>query len=71
MLRSVLWEVQIDKTMDKVRIQAEATLINIYMNVQAELMLKVAIAAVGAYIASHLIYRLALEVWCIAYGLIY
>jgi len=41
------------------------------MNTQSELMLKVAIAAVGAYIASHLIYRLALEVWCIAYGLIY
>lgn len=41
------------------------------MNTQAELMLKVAIAAVGAYIASHLIYRLALEVWCIAYGIIY
>jgi hypothetical protein len=41
------------------------------MNTQADLLLKVAIAAVGAYIASHLIYRLALEVWCVAYGIIY
>lgn len=41
------------------------------MNTKTELMLQVAIAAVGAYIATHLIYRLALEVWCIAYGIIY
>lgn len=36
-----------------------------------ETILKVSTAAVAAYILSHLIYRLALEVWCIAYGLIY
>jgi len=36
-----------------------------------ELTLKIGLAALGAYILSHLVYRLALEVWCIAYGLIY
>jgi hypothetical protein len=36
-----------------------------------ETLLKVSIAAVGAYILSHLLYRLALEVWCVAYGIIY
>jgi len=39
------------------------------MDTQAELMMKVAIAVVAAYIASHLIYLLALEAWCVAYGI--
>ena len=38
---------------------------------RTEELLKISIAAVAAYILSHLLYRLALEVWCVAYGLIY
>jgi len=37
----------------------------------SDTLLKVCVAAVGAYIASHLIYRLALEAWCVAYGIFY
>ena len=40
-----------------------------YMS-NTELTLKLGIIAISAYILSHLVYRLALEVWCIAYGLI-
>jgi hypothetical protein len=38
---------------------------------KTELALKLGMLALGSYILAHLVYRLALEVWCIAYGLIY
>lgn len=38
---------------------------------RTEITLKLGIAALSAYVLGHLFYRLALEVWCIAYGLIY
>jgi len=36
-----------------------------------EELLRISLMAVSAYVLSHLLYRLALEVWCVAYGLIY
>ena len=38
---------------------------------RTEQLLRISVAAVAAGILSQLLYRLALEVWCVAYGVIY
>jgi len=36
-----------------------------------ETILKISIIVIASYVMSHLLYRLALEVWCISYGVLY
>jgi hypothetical protein len=38
---------------------------------KTDLTVKLGLVALGSYILAHLVYRLALEVWCIAYGILY
>lgn len=41
------------------------------MQNQQELVLKTGMIVVASYVLANLFYRLALEVWCVAYGIIY
>ena len=51
-------------------IQYLLNLLNNFMD-NTETVFKIGLIVVASYVMSHLIYRLALEVWCVAYGIIY